>query len=98
MNCKPGDIAIVIHHKSVLLGRLVEVICVAPTERFRLPNGVAHLAGGANMWVVKSLGAPFPGALGDGMYGVGSDRGLRPIRGDEMLTTVDAGEFGGGND
>lgn len=79
MNCKPGDIAIIIG-SSIYAGRLVEVLYVAPTVSHDLPNGVPHSAGtDAGTWVLKSLGTPFPGTMGDGMYGCGKDVALRPL-------------------
>ena len=80
MNCKPGDIAIVVGN-SVYAGRLVEIIAAPPTNsKFYLPNGVWHdIPTHPDDWIIKSLGSAFPGAHGDGMYGCGSDRGLRPI-------------------
>lgn len=82
MNCEPGDIAVVVG-SSIYAGRLVEVIRLAPSEDFMLPNGVMNERSGSGIWwVLKSLGTPFPAAKGDGMYGSGPDDKLRPLRGD----------------
>ena len=41
MNCKPGDIAVVIG-ASRFAGRLVEVLYAAPQNDFYLPDGCCH--------------------------------------------------------
>lgn len=81
MNCKPGDLAIVIGG-PVYGGRLVEVLYAAPVGvAHELPNGVTNAPNGEGCWVVKSMGTPFPKAIGDGMYGTGRDSNLRPLPG-----------------
>lgn len=78
MNCKPGDTAIIIG-SSVYAGRIVETLYLAPQEKFSLPNGVLHASSGPERWAIRSLGTPFPGALGDGMFGCAPDSHLRPL-------------------
>ena len=86
MNCKPGDLAIVI--RGELIGTLVEVLYAAPGHIFRLPDGHLHEACQPGNWVVKILGAPVnahwvkdwpPNRFAQ--YGSGADSGLRPLRG-----------------
>ncbi|MCP4597814.1 hypothetical protein [Neptuniibacter sp.] len=82
MNCKPGDSAITLYSDKFNgknSGRLVEVLFLAPSGYFELPNGVINSPSKPNSWVCKSLGTPFAGALEDGMYGVFPDRKLRPL-------------------
>ena len=87
MNCKPGDLAIVI--KGHLLGKLVEVLYAPPPYIFRLPDDQRHAPGRPGDWVCKILGAPVNGSawVNDwpanrlAQYGVFGDHGLRPIRG-----------------
>lgn len=95
MNCKPGDLAIVVKDRSggEFLGRLVEVIRAAPIGTpFVLPNGVSHatLTGEEHYWVLRSLGTRFPHAHGDGMYGCGRDSGLYPLNGNEVSQARDS--------
>ncbi len=87
MNCKPGDLAIVVRDVNGLgmLGRLVECLYLAPAEKFQLPSG--HWNEGASdpgkIWVLKVLGSkvkpPRCNYLTD--YGTGNDSALRPITG-----------------
>lgn len=87
MNCKPGDLAIVIG-SSRYSGRLVEVLDLAPNAWFRLPNGQLHCPPGDNeSWVVNVLGSPIATRVGgDGAtrlvnQGVAPDSKLRPLPG-----------------
>lgn len=93
MNCKPGDLALVVAdpYGYGLYGRLVEVLYAAPSHRFQLPDGYWHIGNrGSNVrWVVHLLGSPARcpvGLRGSGnarwaMYGTMADWGLRPLPG-----------------
>ncbi len=92
MNCKPGDIAVIIG-VSKFAGMIVEVLYFAPIGSFALPDGYpACNESEHDCWVVKSLGSQFNANLNIGdrvtgqrktMYGFGADRKMRPIRGIE---------------
>lgn len=58
MNCKPGDLAVVLGD-GPHAGRLVEVLATAPMRDFRLPDGALHEAMPPGCWILRSLGAPF---------------------------------------
>lgn len=89
MNCKPGDIAIIVRSKFApqLLGRIVEVLHAAPSEGgFCLPNGQRHvsLQGGLRHYWVCKFQSPIE-APGEFMpittvYAPAPDDCLRPIR------------------
>ena len=85
MNCKPGDIAVVIG-ASRFAGRLVEVLYAAPQNDFYLPDGYCHSGSAPNYWVLRTLGSLFGapteehGFLRVTEYGVGADARLRPLR------------------
>ena len=91
MNCKPGDIAIVVGGNPYA-GRLVEVLYAAPVgQEFQLPDGVTAAPTLPGRWVIKSLGSPFPAPMRSGCtraarYGVGSDSFLRPLPGQGVTT------------
>lgn len=97
MNCKPGDIAIIVRSKFVpdLLGRIVEVLNAAPSAgSFRLPNGQLHqqLIDRRFRWVCKFQNPIFaPSDTGpiETVYAPVPDECLRPIRDndgeDEMI-------------
>lgn len=88
MNCKPGDLAIVVSHNQSFNGRLVEVLYAPPSHSFTLPDGYQASAPDEEpSWVLKAVGYPWEAPLiGGGMrqcwYGVGADTALRPLRGD----------------
>jgi len=91
MNCKPGDLAIVIHDKHDIggLGKLVEVLYTAPAETFQLPNGNWNVGAGSNVgkvWVIRLLGSPLkpPGCNFTTDYGTAHDYTLRPLKGDPV--------------
>lgn len=87
-NVKAGDLAIVKSSKPEYNGRIVQVLYAAPSQPFRLPNGVwSDGAGDQPHWVVKAVGGKMPCPMRDGIiaqvwYGVGADRYLRPLPGD----------------
>lgn len=88
MNCKPGDLAIVVSDKPRYNGRIVEVLYSAPLGEFTLPDGKRHEPSKAHpAWIIKMIGGPVEAPLTNGgsrqaWYGVGSDKCLRPLRGD----------------
>jgi hypothetical protein len=101
MNCKPGDLARIVHQH--LYGRMVEVLRREPLKRYALPDGWRAAAGdpATPAWVVKLLGPPVRAALRGGetretRYGAVPDCWLRPIRDpgddakDEMLRPLPA--------
>lgn len=100
MNCKPGDIARIVHPKEY--GRIVEVLHAAPTDHeFVLPNGQIHNACSPGEWVVQMQGAPIRALICSSpkmrsvltMYGACADRWLRPLGGvavDDEVPAVDA--------
>jgi hypothetical protein len=60
MNCRPGDLAVIVHGVNMNIGRFVEVLYLAPEDEFVLPNGYSSYAhpSGQPSWVIKSLGSP----------------------------------------
>jgi hypothetical protein len=90
MNCKPGDLAIVVRHErggSAIKdchGMILEVLYLAPPEPFNLPDGQRSTRGSGTEWVVKAA-RPIPVRMPDGstrmaQYGKAFDAFLRPIR------------------
>jgi hypothetical protein len=90
MNCKPGDLAIVIG-TSRWAGRLVEVLYAAPSENFELPDGHWHRGREPGYWVVHSLGSPVETPVDHGatfrmtMYFCADDSKLRPLPGESEV-------------
>lgn len=92
MNCKPGDLAIVVHaYIPEELGRFVEVIMGTPNSGWIAPDGSYFLSSedGLPRWYVHSLGSPFVCVNEVGMpsglrsfFDVFKDSSLRPIRPD----------------
>lgn len=86
MNCKPGDLARIVH--PALYGKFVDVLYAAPTTDYTLPDGYLaspNLAGEPE-WVCAAHGAPFDAPLRRGgarkaRYAGIKDKWLRPIRG-----------------
>ncbi len=95
LNCKVGDLAIVIGD-SKYAGRLVEILSIAPSTMFNLPDGYHHLGCPPGFWVIKILGTPAEALLVTGqtrttIYGAGNDAKLRPLPGevvDEEIETT----------
>lgn len=88
MNCKPGDLAIII--RQPYAGLMVEVLYAAPTESYEMPDGQWHVGSRPETWVVKSLGSAFvtrrliegvPVGPGVSQYGACIDSALRPLPG-----------------
>lgn len=88
MNCRPGDIAIVIS-RDRYAGTLVEVLYAAPAVHFFLPDGQYAMPGKPGDWVLRLISGAVPANIYCGerrwtrqaWYGVGADRALRPLRG-----------------
>ena len=84
MNCKPGDLAIVVRD-GPYIGTLVAVLYAAPAHSFSLPDGHGHMACEADEWVVELLGRKLraPCEHGSRMtrYCSARDSSLRPLRG-----------------
>ena len=97
MNCKPGDMAVIVRSKFTphLIGRIVEVLYMAPSYgSFCLPNGQLHaqLVDKRPRWVCKFQNpVSAPTDIGQRLtdYAPVPDEVLRPIRDqpgdDEML-------------
>ena len=82
MNCKPGDLALVVIGPES--GKLLEVLYAAPPYIFRLPDGHLNEAGRPEDWVVRVLGSKIkvpriPGRFAE--YGTARDSYLRPLPG-----------------
>lgn len=75
MNCKPGDLAVVVNSQRANEGKLVTVLCASPWFQ--------------NAWFVRSLGGPLNIDVGGSLLeGNIEDFRLRPIRpGSEDTTT-----------
>lgn len=88
MNCKPGDLARIIHPREY--GRIVTVLYAAPSgEDFTLPDGQKHKAIPPGGWVCEAAGEGFVARvwIRDGQtttrvakYVCIYDEYLRPIR------------------
>jgi hypothetical protein len=99
MNCKPGDLAIIIRESEDALsnpmaGRMVEVLYANPSHSFELPDGTHHEPGLPGFWVCKSLGSPWNAPVKNNahrlcMYGSIPDRVLRPLPGVEALESIE---------
>lgn len=87
MNCKPGDLAVIVGFNPAsphLTGRIVEVLELAPVgANFKLPNGKSHEPAPPASWVIRFQNpVDLSGLRGrpDSMYAVCPDRKLRPLR------------------
>lgn len=101
MNCKPGDLAVIVRSpfRKDLIGLFVDVLCPAPNSvEFRLPDGKRHapIAQGQHYWVCRfqrPVAAPhLTFGVVKTLYAPVPDMCLRPIRDqpgkDEMLRIV----------
>jgi hypothetical protein len=99
MNCKPGDMAVIVRSKFTpeLIGRIVEVLHIAPSYgSFRLPNGQLHaqLVDKRPRWVCKfqnPVNAPTDIGPKPTVYAPVPDECLRPIRdqpGEDEMTRI----------
>ena len=102
LNCRPGDLAIIIRPTRTgpqLLGMIVRVLHAAPAQDFRLPDGFMQLSGLPDYWVIelpRVIEVPMMGWIKShrpSRYGIAPDNCLRPIRdndgADETLTWRD---------
>lgn len=88
MNCKPGDLAVVVRDQrsgsAKTAGKIVEVLYAAPGQPFNMPDGFRHAASPAGAWwVVRFMHQLLvPTIRGERMsaYAVVPDLVLRPIR------------------
>tara|TARA_B100001250_G_scaffold410687_1_gene437636 strand:- start:766 stop:1104 length:339 start_codon:yes stop_codon:yes gene_type:complete len=88
MNCKPGDIARIVHPS--MYGTLVDILHAAPVGNYRLPDGQTGFGDEPGCWVFKFLGQPKDVPMYNGFkdfigtrkaqYAACHDRWLRPIR------------------
>lgn len=89
MNCKPGDLAVIVGTSTIYQGMLVDVLYSAPLQEFILPDGRKHMpAKDEKDWLVQ-FQRPITAPTGKGgiktgevitLYGVVHDDHLRPIR------------------
>lgn len=98
MNCKPGDLAVIVGFNPMvpeISGRIVEVLAAAPAGHdFRLPDGTTNVAAGPGFWIVKfqnPVSVPMDsGRSRMALFGSCPDSRLRPLRddpgADETLT------------
>lgn len=91
MNCKPGDLAVVVG-SSQYSGMICEVLYAAPIGSFFLPDGFYAIDGEVGYWVVKfsrKISVQTTNGFRETYYGHGDDKYLRPIRDqdgtDEMI-------------
>jgi hypothetical protein len=101
MNCRPGDLAIII--RAPYAGMMVEVLYEAPTRVYHtLPDDQRHGPCPPGNWVVKSLGSPFNVRLSIGhdistrvtQYACCTDAALRPLRGEPETEEFEQGTCG----
>lgn len=85
MNCKPGDLAVVIH-AGEFMGRIVSVMYAAPTSvDFNLPDGYPHKPCSIGDWIVD-MGSPVSAKVSQSgnkrlaKFAVIQDRFLKPLR------------------
>lgn len=93
MNCKPGDLAVIVRDEKNLglLGRICRVLHAASTSEFRLPDGYLHVPCSAGRWAID-FNEPINVPLRNGnsrwtRFAVANDAALRPIRdpGDDAI-------------
>lgn len=101
MNCKPGDLAVIVGFSPAhphLTGRIVEVIELAPVGcDFKLPDGKSHRPCPVGEWVIRFQNAVDLSVVrgrANALYAACHDSKLRPLRDpgedatDEMLLLV----------
>lgn len=100
MNCKPGDLAIVVRARQTpeMLGRIVTVVRLAvPGEHFKTDRGNMQWTGhSTQVWVVKS-DRPMPwygdkGTLHFATERIFHDGGLRPINPGDLVEDDEQGK------
>lgn len=98
MNCKPGDLAVIVKFNPAyphMTGKIVDVIELSPVGVwFNLPNGKSHKPCGSQSWIIKFPNPVDLSAIrgrSSSLYAVCPDHALRPLRDpgedaeDEML-------------
>lgn len=83
MNCKPGDLAIIVGVASKC-GFIVEVMRAAPLSRFKLPDGRPHVACFVSDWIIKfqrPVQCPTMRGMVLSEWAVVADSKLRPLNG-----------------
>lgn len=93
MNCKPGDLAVVIRNTTFskcppLIGKFVHILYAVPSGEFVMPDGRLHCSADKSDWLVefdRPIRAPIGFAdevtgVRDTCYAAVPDRVLRPIR------------------
>lgn len=101
MNCKQGDLAIVVRAKNGQtehLGKLVEVLYAAPLTNHSLPDGFPHKASDPGYWIVKfqsKIRVPVASHHRMAQYASVSDRALRPIRDNDGTDETLSDEWAG---
>lgn len=82
MNCRPGDLAIIVHPS--MYGTLVQILYAEPDGNYTLPDGFPGRNVDGPGWVFEFLGAPRSVPVGrrsrTARYAACNDRWLRPIR------------------
>lgn len=87
MNCKPGDLAVIVGFNPAhphTTGRIVDVIEAAPVGvGFRLPDGKSHHPCRAGAWIIRFHNPVNLNAIrgrSSAVFAVCPDAHLRPIR------------------
>jgi len=86
MNCKPGDLAIIIASKvPANIGRIVEIVCMRPAGRFDHKEYGPAIAD-ESMWEIRFIGSSgwglkVSGRLFESWISWIPDRKLRPVSG-----------------
>lgn len=102
MNCKQGDIAVIIANppppRAPVKGRIVEVLeRVAADTFYSAPDGDIHRAITCDAWAIKFIDGTVNLETIDGVghhtqYALAADRCLRPIRGDKLPEALEHDE------
>lgn len=96
MNCKPGDMAIIIRDAKACAtaGMMVEVLYAVPAGiEFITPDGFIHYPVAGGRWMCRPLGSSFRVPMDRGAwyrqarYAPIPDGALRPLPGDEAAET-----------
>jgi hypothetical protein len=90
MNCRPGDIAVIVCLTPYWNNRICEVLYATPQESFTLPDGYLGSETRYPAWIVRLVGMPAKAKIirGDeratrtAWFGSVPDANLRPLRGD----------------
>lgn len=95
MNCKQGDLAIVVRSHAGNEGKIVRCLELLHTNQVVDTNGIVHIhaLGTVPMWRVDGL-LKFKNIITDevAMVPYCADSVLRPLRGDGLLESIITGE------